>query len=67
MRSKEGNLMGKCHRLFRNFPTSEEKMVGSFKAKVSQIVYLSGFPSHMKIGGNSICTLWQIIQIKGKV
>jgi|688.fasta_scaffold1510633_2 hypothetical protein len=46
--------MGKCHRLIRSFPTSEEKMVGSFKAKVSKNVYLSGYPNLMKIGGKKI-------------
>jgi hypothetical protein len=46
--------MGKCHRLIRSFLTSEEKMVGSFKAKVSQNVFLSGYPNLMKIGCNNI-------------
>jgi hypothetical protein len=46
--------MGKCHRLIRCFPSSEGKMFGLFKAKVSQNVYLSGYPNLMQIGGKNI-------------
>ncbi len=54
MRSKDGNLMGKCHRFNRSFPTSEENTVGSFKSDSlidKKSFWLSFSP--MKIGCNN--------------